>query len=136
MITVEDRPRQAASGVASRGQRVDDQVGAHVLGDRPPGQPSGVTVDHGGQVEVRPVGDREVGDVADVALVGLFGGEVAAQQVGHGLLGRVGHGGAHPAAQPQPGDLFLTMMRATRLWFTRAVGSAPSLSSAVIRGTP
>jgi hypothetical protein len=39
MITVEDRPRQAASGVASRGQRVDDQVGAHVLGDRPPGQP-------------------------------------------------------------------------------------------------
>src|SRR4051794_4556640 len=36
-----------------------------------------------------------------------FGGEVAAQQVGHGLLGRVGHGGAHPAAQPQPGDLFL-----------------------------
>jgi len=60
MITVEDRPRQAASGVAGRRQRVDDQVGAHVLGDCPPGQPPGVTVDHGGQVEVRPVGDREV----------------------------------------------------------------------------
>jgi hypothetical protein len=28
------------------------------------------------------------------------------------------------------------MMRATRLWLTRAAGSAPSLSSAVIRGTP
>ncbi len=28
------------------------------------------------------------------------------------------------------------MTRATRLWFTRAAGSAPSLSSAVIRGTP
>ena len=43
----------------------------------------------------------------DVALVGLFGGEVAAQQVGHGLLGRVGHGGAHAAPQPQPRDLGL-----------------------------
>ena len=32
-------------------QRVQDEVGAHVLGDGVPGQPSGVQVDHGGQVQ-------------------------------------------------------------------------------------
>jgi hypothetical protein len=40
------------------------------------------------------VGQRQVGDVADVALVRRLGGEVAVEQVGHLLVGRLGHGGA------------------------------------------
>jgi hypothetical protein len=37
--------------------------------------------------------------VADVALVRRVGGEVAVEQVGHFLVGRLGHGGADAAAQ-------------------------------------
>lgn len=35
-----------------------------------------------------------------------------------------------------PAILFWAITRATRLWFTRSAGSAPSLSSAVTRGAP
>jgi hypothetical protein len=84
-------------------------------------------IQDGREVEEPALADGQVGDVADVALVGRGGGEVAADEVGGLGRGRVGDGGAVSAAQPQ------RMTRAVRLWLT---GAPRSRSSAVIRGTP
>ena len=54
VVGVEVRPGQRPARIPGRTQRVGDQVGAHVLGDRPPGQAAGVAVDHRGQVQVDP----------------------------------------------------------------------------------
>ena len=59
------------------------------------------------------------------------------QQVGHLLVGRLGDGGADPAAQPQPGDAVLAHHPGDPLVVDpRHAAAAPSLSSAVIRGAP
>ena len=105
VVGVEDRPGQRPARIPGRTQRVGDQVGAHVLSDRPPGQAPREAVDHRRQVQVRAVGEREVGDIADVALVGRGSGEVTTQQIRHPLIGRLRDRGADPAAQPQPGDV-------------------------------
>jgi hypothetical protein len=78
VIGVKDRPVQAAPGPPGGVEGVDDQVGAHVIGDRPAGEAPGVQVDDGGQVEEPALTDRPLGDVADVALIHLVGGEVPA----------------------------------------------------------
>ena len=84
-IRPEDRPGQrtprrwaAVSAWATRSMRMCSAMATR--------QSAGVAVDHRGQIQVRPVRDRQVRDVADVALGGRGRGEVAAQQVGH-LLG-------------------------------------------------
>ena len=41
--------------------------------------------------------------IPDVGLVHRHGGEVTAQQVGHALIRRVGHGGLHPPFTPVSG---------------------------------
>ena len=118
-------------------QRVGDQLGAHVVGDRPAGQPPGEAVDHGGQVEVRAVGERQVGDVADVAPVRRGGGEVPVEQVGHLLVGRARGSVVRTRRRSRsPAMPCSRITRATRLWLTRSPAGAPSLSSAVIRGAP
>ena len=61
VVAVEDRALEAVSGRGRDVQRFLDEFGAHVVGDRPAGEPSGVAVDHGRQVQVRPVREREVG---------------------------------------------------------------------------
>ena len=76
---------------------VGDELGAHVVGDRPPRQAAGVAVDHGGQVQVRAVGQRQVGDVPDVPAVRRRGGEVPLEQVGDLLVRALGDRGADPA---------------------------------------
>jgi hypothetical protein len=75
-----------------------------VVGDRPADQAAGVAVDHGGQVQELPAPAGQVGDVTDVLGVRGVGGEVAFDQVRHDLVGRLGDRGAHPPAQPDPGD--------------------------------
>jgi hypothetical protein len=53
-------------------QRVGDELGAHVLGHRPPDDPSGVGVLDGGEVEPALPGSeiRDVGDPQHVRCVG------------------------------------------------------------------
>ena len=105
MVTVEDRTPETAALRAGGFQRVFDQFGAHVVRDRPAGQFSGVAVDHGGQIEVPATGQRKVGDVTDVTLVRLLGGEVPLQQVTELLISRFRDRGANPATQPGPRQL-------------------------------
>jgi hypothetical protein len=58
-----DRPVEAAPGALRRGQGVDDQLGAHVISDRPAGQPPRVQVDYGCQVKESSFPDRQIRDV-------------------------------------------------------------------------
>ena len=74
---------------------------------RPPGQLAASQIDHGGQVEIGPVGDGQVSDVADLAAVRLAGAEVAGQQVGEAPTGLVRDRGAHASTQPDPRQLML-----------------------------
>ncbi len=46
VIRVKDRPSQVAAGARGGGQGIDDQFGAHVLGDGPADQTAGVQVDN------------------------------------------------------------------------------------------
>jgi len=70
------------------GERVFDQFGAHVIGERPADDAARGQVDDRGQVGPALPG-RDVGDVAHVAPVELFtGAEMALNQV----LGRLGLG--------------------------------------------
>jgi hypothetical protein len=107
VVAVEHRPGQTAADGLGGLESVLDELGAHVVGDGPADNPAGVTVDHGRQIQVLPVGQRQVGDVADVALVRRGGGEVPLQQVGHLVIGRFGDRGADPAAAPVAGDAVL-----------------------------
>ena len=78
-----------------------------MIGDRPADEASAVAVDHGGQIEVpatRRLGERQVGDVADVALSGSWSGEVPLEQVGHLLIGGFGQGGVDLSLLDVAGD--------------------------------
>ncbi len=104
MVGVHARSGEAAAGADRRREGVGDEVRAHVVGHRPAGHTPRGKVDDGRQVAKLPAPDGQVGDVADVLRVGLVRGEVAADQVRRFGRGRVGDGGAVPAAQPDPFD--------------------------------
>src|SRR5665647_271663 len=75
------------------GDRVADQVGAHVLGHRPADNGLGVAVDHRGQVEPAGPG-TDVRNVADEPGSWDGRGEVPLHVVGDGRrCGRPGDGG-------------------------------------------
>ena len=99
-----------------------------------PGEAPGVQVDDGGQVEEPAFTDREIGDVADVALVDRAAA-VKSRPIRSGALPLPdrrrwsGRGGV--VVDPATPKRRIT--RATRLWLT---GRPLSRSSAVIRGTP
>ena len=107
MVAVEDRPGQGSAGRVSGLERVFDELGAHVVGDRPAGEATRVAVDDGGQVQVRPVGERQVRDVTDIAFVGCGGREVTLEQVGHLLTRGFGDRGPHPPALGVAADAVL-----------------------------
>jgi hypothetical protein len=96
VVAVKDRALEAAPGCGGSLEGVLDELGAHVVGDGPPGEPTGVAVDHGRQVEVRAVGERQVGDVTDVAPVRGIGGEVPLEQIRVLLPRGLGDRGPHP----------------------------------------
>jgi hypothetical protein len=102
VVGVEQCPVEAAAGPLGGVEGVDDQVGAHVVRDRPAGQLTRMQVHDGGQVEEPVLTHRQVHDVAGVALIHLPGGEVPADQIRCFHCGRVRDRGLHPAAQPQP----------------------------------
>src|SRR5664280_2479970 len=96
-VGVEYRPGGEGVITARHLQRVDDQVGSHVLGHRVADAGLGVAVDNGGQKQpALPGGD--VGDVPDQLHPRPIGGEVTAQQV-WGRRGVAGDGGGRP---PRP----------------------------------
>ncbi len=79
-ITVENDPALRPTLPQGHRQGVGDQLGAHVVGDRPPDHPPRVQVDHGRQVHPA-VPTLHIGDVAAPPLITLPGGEVPADQV-------------------------------------------------------
>ena len=92
-VAVEYRFRRQRVVARGHAERVDDELGAHVVGDRVSNAFFGAAVDDGGQVgEALP--GRQVGDVPDELGARRVGGEVAAHQVGDGLAGldRLGRG--------------------------------------------
>src|SRR3954470_9810590 len=83
-------------------QRVDDQVGAHVLGQGVADARLGVAVDHCGQIQPAFPG-RQVGDVSDELGAGGVGVEVAGEQV-RDHAGVAGDGGGGPERAGLAGD--------------------------------
>nr|AAK62490.1 MC16 [Micrococcus sp. 28] len=108
MVAVKHGAGETAA-VAGRGAEcVLDEFGAHVVGDLPARELAGAEVDARREIQVRPVCDREVGDIADVPAVRLPDREVPADQVGELPPGLVRDRGLHPASQPDPHQLVLT----------------------------
>ena len=108
MVGVEDRADQRPAVVVRGTEGVFDEFGAHVVGDLPARELPGAEIDAGREVEVRAVGDRQVGDVAHVAAAGVADGEVPSDQVGEAPGGLVRDRGLHPSSQPDPRETVLT----------------------------
>lgn len=104
VIGVEDRTGQRAANVVRAAQRGLDQVGALMVGDRPPDQTARVQVDDGREVEELAALQRQVRDITDVAPIRLGRGEVTPDSVGHDLMGRIGRGSMPTLAQPDSCD--------------------------------
>ena len=105
-VAVEDRLTVDVAGVDGHVQGIDDQRGAHVLGELPADDHPRGEIDHGREVEPALAG-FEVGDVTDQALARCAAGrvEVPPDQVRRvdGVL--AGNGGAFVGAwlhRPQP----------------------------------
>ena len=121
VVGVEDRAAQAAAVGQGGLEGVLDELGAHVVGDRPAGELAGAAVDHGRQVEVRPVGQRQVGDVSDVlwcrrgsAVKSRFSRSGTFSSEGSGTVVRTRRRSRIPASPCS------AITRATRLWLTRS----------------
>ena len=86
-IAVEDHSLGWFAPCDSVCERLGDEVGAHVISDGPADDGSRMEVDDGGQVGPSLPG-LDVGDVAAPFLIGCFGGEIAADEVGgrHGVI--------------------------------------------------
>ena len=83
-------------------QRVDDELGTHVIGDRPADHPTAPGVDHDGEVDLA-LGGGMLGDIGDPQPVGTLRCELAVHQVVAGR--RVGvASGAAPAPLVDPND--------------------------------
>jgi hypothetical protein len=82
-------------------QRVDDQFGAQVVGDRPADHEAAERVDHDRQVDLA-VGGGVFGDVGAPQPVGLVGVEQPADQVVGRHRDRVAAGAAAPATAGDP----------------------------------
>jgi hypothetical protein len=85
-------------------QRVDDQLGAQVIGDRPAHDAAGPGVDDTTQIDLA-LGGRVLGDVAAPEPIRTVHAEVAIDQVRIRRGRRVAAGTSPPAARPmQPDD--------------------------------
>src|SRR3954451_3128979 len=118
-------------------QRVGDQAGAHVIGDRPADNRTRVQVDHGGQVGPA-VPSSDVGDVAAPLLVRRLGGELPAEQVwsvhrpasgDRGPLPGLGVSSPQPSGPHKPPDPLEAQSVADR----RELGAHPSHAGVAAR---
>lgn len=53
-----------------------------MIRDRKTHQPAGIAISNRGQVHIRPIRNRQVGNVTDIDLIGCWSGEVTANQIG------------------------------------------------------
>ncbi len=93
VIRVKNCVLQTSTLALRHHQGVLDQGGTHVIGDREAGQPARETIDDGREVHIRPIGNRQVGDVADVDLVRCRGGEPPADEIREHRFFPFGHSG-------------------------------------------
>ncbi|ANS31324.1 hypothetical protein R1CP_33525 [Rhodococcus opacus] len=100
-------------------QRIGNQLGTHVIGDRPPRQPPRTQVQHRRQLQKGTITDRQIGGGTSLhAVLGgmsptyrVFGAlAVKSRRIRSFRRGRVriGDGGAHRFAQVHPDDPVLT----------------------------
>ena len=93
---MDDEPVRRATAPKCHGQRLGDQLGAHVAGQRPPHDSATRQVDDSGQVRP-PLPGGDVGDVADIAAIDVSpGAKGALNEVESRLGSRVGDGGLAP----------------------------------------
>jgi len=85
-------------------QRVDDDLGAHVVGHRPPHDPAREGVLDGGEVEP-PLPGPQVGEVGDPEHVGAVGAKAALDEVVRDADAGHADRGAAALAGDQPRDL-------------------------------
>ncbi|BAC18216.1 conserved hypothetical protein [Corynebacterium efficiens YS-314] len=107
MVRVKYCPVQGASRACRVLNRVLDETGTHVVRKRVADQTPGTDVDDRGQVHEFSFPAGQVGDVADIELVAVLGGEVSADEVVEDPRVLVRDGGAFLLAQVHPGDLVL-----------------------------
>jgi hypothetical protein len=89
-----------ASGGHGHAERVDNELGAHVVRHRVTQQPAAAEVEHRGQEQPALTGG-DVGDVLHPGDIGRAGFEAPANQVGDLEAVRAGEGGLAPPA-PAP----------------------------------
>jgi hypothetical protein len=87
----------AASGRDRHAERVEDELGAHVIGHGVAQQPAAAEVEHRGEEQPALAGG-DVGDVLHPSRIGDAGLEPSADQVGDLVAVGAGEGGAAPAA--------------------------------------
>jgi hypothetical protein len=80
-------------------QRVEDEVGAHVVGELPTDDHPAVDVDHEGEVDAA-LPAAQIGEVGAPELVRLLGGEVALHQIPRPHRAGVADRGAPRLATP------------------------------------
>ena len=81
VIRVEDCPGEIAAGMVSIFERLFDEVGAQVVCDREANEHPRVAINHRSKIHVRPVRDRQIGNIADEDPIGRWRSEVALDQV-------------------------------------------------------
>ena len=91
--------------LATQGDRhlegIFDEVGAHVIADRPPDHPTGMGIDHGGQIQPSFPG-AQVADVANPHRVEDAGVPDPLRRIGRVGVGVVDDRGRHPPAGADP----------------------------------
>ena len=105
VVAVKHGASQRSAVAGGRAEGFFDEAHAHVVGGLPACELARAEVDAGREVEVRAVGDGEVGDVADIPAVRLADAEVPPDQVGELASGLVRDRRLHPASQPDPREL-------------------------------
>ncbi len=91
MIGVGDRAVGWPAAQGGHVDRVGDELGAHVIGDRPADDPSGPGVDDDGEVDPALAG-AVLGDVLHPQPVRAVGAELAMHQIVAAGIGRPGCG--------------------------------------------
>jgi hypothetical protein len=81
LVGVVDQSRVGSAAGDGHLERVDDKLGAQVVGDRPADDPAAVAVHHRGQIQPALPG-AQIGDVSDPQPVRASGLKVALDEVG------------------------------------------------------
>ena len=79
---MKDRPGKVTAGVVRVLECFLDKFGAHVFGDSKADEHPGIAVDYRSEIHIRPVRDRQIGDIANEHPICSWCREVSLDQVG------------------------------------------------------